>query len=61
LTVTAPDVPPPVKPVPAVTAVISPTLIEPPKEVAVPLIVIEELANELLGTLDKPKAIVPLT
>jgi hypothetical protein len=47
--VTAPVVPPPVKPSPAVTPVISPTLIEPPSDTPVPLIVIEELSKAEFG------------
>ena len=57
LTVTAPDVPPPVRPLPAVTAVISPTFIEPPNETAEPLIVIDELDNAELGIDDQKPVI----
>jgi hypothetical protein len=44
-----PVVPPPSSRVPAVTPVISPTLIEPPNDVDVPLIVIALLANAEFG------------
>ena len=47
--VTLPVEPPPVKPFPALTLVMSPTLMEPPKEIAEPLIVILELDNALFG------------
>jgi len=42
-------VPPPVKPEPAVTPVISPTLIEPPRDTPEPLIVIAELSKAEFG------------
>ena len=47
--VTVPVVPPPSSRVPAVTPVISPTLIEPPNDVDVPLIVIALLASAEFG------------
>jgi len=54
--VTAPEVPPPVKPLPATTEVMSPTVIEPPNETAIPLIVIEEFVRPAFGTVPKESA-----